>query len=585
MRRTPARRTLLFFALLCIAERAAAAAPPVLDPVPAPVRVGASLTLHGSGITPGSVLKVFLATAGGPVDVSSASGLAPSSTTATSFTVTLPWPWPVSDPNLQFSVGNGFVSLELVRTDMSFDSSNVAGAVLLGNDSLGVPSVTGLGGVALSTTSTDPAIGLANVETVVARGATLTIQGSAFASSKVNIFTATGNIGPLSPSAQTATSISVLVPANAPIGPGSVQVVNAKGKFRSSNAVSAPIGAPITVSSALQDGATVTVHGSGFNTLTVINLFAQSGGVVVNAGGFQSPGTPRIPLTIVNDTELTFTVPGGLDEGPAYVQAINPPFIPYTTSPGDGGSFWLGGAMVLVPGGPFTMGAIGLESAEPVHTVSLAPYWIDRTEVTVDAYGACVVDGACTVPLGTYVAGDLWKSTCNWGAPWSPGDHPLNCVTWNQAQTYCAWAGKRFPTEAEWEKAARDADARTYPWGAATATCDYAVMSDASAGGAGCGLAHTAPVGSQPAGVSPYGALDMAGNVWEWVSDWYDPDYYAVSPASNPPGPTSSPTGVRGLRGGSWGNPNPQYLQTAVRFSGDPAQWSHFAGFRCARNR
>lgn len=311
--------------------RASAADPPVLDLVAAPLFVGAEVTLSGTGITPGSVLKVFVATAGGPADVSSAAGLAPSATTPTSFTVTLPFPWPVADPSLQFTVGNGFVSLQLVRTDMGYDTTNLVGAVLLGNDALGVPSVTGIDGTPLSATSADPSIGLANVETVVAAGDTMTIQGSAFTASKVNIFTAIGNIGPLDPASQTSTSISVAIPADAPIGPGSVQVVNATGSFFASNAVSMPIGELVTVSGVEVNGDTITVNGTGFNSLTVINLFAGSGGNVVNAGGL-SGGAPNIPLTLVDNTQFTFTRPNGLDAGNAFVEAINPPFIPFASS-------------------------------------------------------------------------------------------------------------------------------------------------------------------------------------------------------------------------------------------------------------
>jgi len=567
-------------ALSYLAHTASAAAP-VLDPVAGPLHVGTPIALTGSGITPGTVLKVFVATAGGPLDVSSPAGIAPSSATSTSFSVTLPFPWPVADPAAKFTVGNGFVSLQLVRTDQGFDATNLEGAVLLGNDALGVPSVTGIDGTALSSTSSDPSIGLANVETVVTPGDTITIQGSAFASSKVNLFTASGNVGPLDPVSQTSTSIDLLIPADAPIGPGSFQVVNASGDFLSSNAVSAPIGALATMTSVDVTGSTVTGHGSGFNALTVINLFAAVNGQVVNLGGFGPGGTPNLPLTLAGDAELSFTLPSGLDPGAAFVQAINPPFIPYTTSQGDGGSFPTD--MVFVPAGTFTMGtpaASGIPGDEqPPHSVNLSSYWIDRTEVTVDDYAACVTDGACTAPDPN----SSFDTYCNASSN-RPGDHPMNCVNWSQGEAYCAWRGKRYPTEAEWEKAARGTDARVYPWGATPPTCNEAVFFYLTIGVAGCGLDHTWPVGSKPLGASPYGALDLIGNVWEWVHDYYDASYYASSPANDPQGPASSITGLRTIRGDAWDDSHSTFVRGAARLYNFPTSWSHAIGFRCARD-
>jgi formylglycine-generating enzyme required for sulfatase activity len=202
-------------------------------------------------------------------------------------------------------------------------------------------------------------------------------------------------------------------------------------------------------------------------------------------------------------------------------------------------------------------------------------FWMDETEVTVEAYTACVDAGACTEPpTGTM------ENYCNWMVS-GREDHPVNCVTWQRAVDYCAWAGegtKRLPTEAEWEKAARGTDAREYPWGDSPApSCTHVVMRDDSAG---CGMISTWPVGSKPMGDSPYGAHDMAGNVWEWVADWYGNGYDAVE-TNNPTGPE---TGVlRVVRGGSWSSlSDANFFRAAGRLESDPTDDDEGVGFRCA---
>jgi len=187
--------------------------------------------------------------------------------------------------------------------------------------------------------------------------------------------------------------------------------------------------------------------------------------------------------------------------------------------------------MVLIPAGPFTMGSDSGDSDEqPVHEVTLDPFYIDQYEVTNARYADCVAAGVCKLP-GCATAYDNPDKV----------NHPVVCVNWEQANTYCEWRGGRLPTEAEWEKAARSDDQRTYPWGE-NITCQLANYG-------GC-EGDTTPVGSYPDGVNPYGVYDMAGNVWEWVADWYDATYYATAPSLNPQGLDSGELKV--LRGGSW---------------------------------
>ncbi len=217
--------------------------------------------------------------------------------------------------------------------------------------------------------------------------------------------------------------------------------------------------------------------------------------------------------------------------------------------------------IVYVPAGEFIMGSDEGDSDEqPVHTVYLDAFWIDKYEVTNSQYRKCMEAGACDVPSDT-----TYYDNADYA------EHPVVYVSWNDALAYCQWAGKRLPTEAEWEKAARGTDGRTYPWGEGI-DCDHAQYDE-------CG-GQTVPVGSRSKGASPYGALDMAGNVWEWVADWYDSGYYSQSPGRNPPGPDSSE--FRVLRGGSWDDVA-HFGRGAYRAGSDPRLRGNFVGFRCAR--
>ncbi len=240
--------------------------------------------------------------------------------------------------------------------------------------------------------------------------------------------------------------------------------------------------------------------------------------------------------------------------------------------------------MVYVPAGDFTMGGDSgaalqecqhnisgcqpdvFKSEEPAHVVTLAAFWIDQTEVTTGKYAQCVQGGACQPP-----ADIRSRSWLDYYTNPAHADYPVINVNWNQASAYCAWAGARLPTEAEWEKAARGTDGRLYPWGM-TFNPDLASYNET--------VMDPEPVGSYPTGASPYGALDMAGNVSEWVTDWYGQTYYAESPASNPPGPATGT--FRVARGGSWYDFS-SYLRTTSRKPIDPALHNYGLGFRCAR--
>lgn len=221
------------------------------------------------------------------------------------------------------------------------------------------------------------------------------------------------------------------------------------------------------------------------------------------------------------------------------------------------------GEMVSVPAGQFIMGcndAVDKQCSDdekPKHNVTLSAFEIDRTEVTQAAYTACVADGACQPP------------TCEWNC-----DHPnfpASCVTWPQASSYCKWAQKRLPTEAEWEKAARGDQGNKYPWGNGEPDCSLANLG-------GCG--ETLKDVGASTGASPYGALDMAGNVVELVADWYDQGYYADSPAADPPGPAS---GKRySGRGGGFKSPA-DFVRSSKRDWYDPTDTAPSLGFRCAR--
>jgi formylglycine-generating enzyme required for sulfatase activity len=220
--------------------------------------------------------------------------------------------------------------------------------------------------------------------------------------------------------------------------------------------------------------------------------------------------------------------------------------------------------MIEIPAGPFSMGCnstadpLCTDSAtndeKPQRTITVSAFHIDQTEVTQAAYAGCVNAGACATP------------SCNWD-PAAHASDAVTCVTIGDAQAFCEYAGKRLPTEAQWEKAARGTDGRVYPWGNNAPSCDLANR--------GCG--DTLSVGRLPAGASPYGVLDLAGNAAEIVSDFYDA--YTAGPLTDPTGPSSGTTRV--TRGGSRDSPD-SILRTSSRQRIDPGQSSATIGFRCA---
>jgi serine/threonine-protein kinase len=292
-----------------------------------------------------------------------------------------------------------------------------------------------------------------------------------------------------------------------------------------------------------------------------------------------------------------------------------------------------GRSMVYVPAGAFTMGSAGnledfsaaaqmecgswgipeygdcktvdaFSDERPSHTVTLDAFWIDKTEVTNAMFQTFVKATDYRTDAekaGRSMVFDFSKQVqsqtvgADWQHPKGPnssldglGEYPVVHISWNDANAYCTWVGGRLPSEAEWEKAARGTDGRTYPWGEAKLTGKLANIADVNLAvgwadkNINDGNQFTAPVGSYPGGASPYGALDMAGNVAEWVNDYYDDTYYKNSPSNNPTGPSqdSIHSNMWVQRGGSWLNAD-SFHRTSTRM-GETASLD-IVGIRCAR--
>jgi formylglycine-generating enzyme required for sulfatase activity len=250
---------------------------------------------------------------------------------------------------------------------------------------------------------------------------------------------------------------------------------------------------------------------------------------------------------------------------PAYTApATTPTYVPPSVpAPSDLG------AMIKIPAGTFKEGNAAVTDSAPERTVTLSPYFIDKYEVTAGEYKQCVTAGSCLTPLNS-----ISPTYCNYNK-YGKEHHPVNCVEWSDAKKYCSWAGKRLPTESEWEFAARGTDGRTYPWGSAYPTCSHAAFKlDA---GSFCSGGGTSLVGTHALGVSYWGIHDMAGNIEEWTYDNYAP--YTAGPLVNPSGPISGTLG-HVVRGGNW-EIDALTIRTYSRYHFDTAKY--WIGFRCAR--
>jgi serine/threonine-protein kinase len=309
---------------------------------------------------------------------------------------------------------------------------------------------------------------------------------------------------------------------------------------------------------------------SGQNSPSVLPSAAPTGSPLQSAAPAAPPAQPAPPVDPVD--------PDGPEPEPQQDQEPPSP-ARHAEAPLERQKLPLQNGMLRIPGAEFVMGFDGGPPGEPnekpAHIVRVAPFWIDRTEVTVEDMRACINRGACNVRLGT-------GPTCNFSR--AEPRAPINCVPWQSADAYCRAVGKRLPTEAEWELAAGGAKSRFFPWGTAYPTCAHAVTLLNNRAGVSCSARGPTVVGSHPKGASYFGVEDMAGNVEEWVADWYG-DKYEVRPQ---PRPTSSPSGpafgvAHVIRGGGWMS-RPREARVTARSWGSPNEAGPNVGFRCARD-
>ena len=256
------------------------------------------------------------------------------------------------------------------------------------------------------------------------------------------------------------------------------------------------------------------------------------------------------------------------------------PFVPEAPTIGSTISWFDTSTLVFIPGGGFTMGADEPEKKDfnPAHPVDVGGFWIYSTKVTREMYNLCVSLGQCSpVATNSNEPSSTLSGTALISIVTGPDDEgyalkdlPVTDVTWDQADAYCKWAGGRLPTEAEWEKTARGEESKIQPWGDETPTCDLLNFGE-------CG-GFLSNVLDYPDGMSDYKALDMAGNAYEWVNDWYQKDYYAQSPSFSPTGPSDGEQ--RSVRGSSFGSEG-ELVHSFIRNSLEPDQHRLDVGFRC----
>lgn len=306
----------------------------------------------------------------------------------------------------------------------------------------------------------------------------------------------------------------------------------------------------------------------------------------------------RTPAWIACSSVITTT--GLVQNAPVITETLQPELGPGSAriSPVDGMM------QMYVPAGPFLRGSTGTDlvaddNEKPQSVLTLSAFWVDRTEVTNGMFKkfATATKFQTTAEKNgqsrVYDITTKWNLVkgANWQHPFGPDstiegqdDYPVTHISWNDAVAYCRWAGRRLPTEAEWEKAARGTDGLLYPWGNDPVAGDLANFADANLDiygadrGVDDGFEFTAPVGHYPAGASPYDALDMAGNVQEWVSDWYEKGYYAKAPEVDPQGPATGQARVS--RSGSWWT-TAKVIRTTFRSAYGPTDVYAIFGFRC----
>jgi formylglycine-generating enzyme required for sulfatase activity len=329
------------------------------------------------------------------------------------------------------------------------------------------------------------------------------------------------------------------------------------------------------------------------NRFTAVGFSVVAGLLFSACSSAETPAQPAASPTA--SAAPTQAVPSATPTLPEPAQTPTPDA---TAAPSIGSSRTIaidGMVQVYVPAGEFTMGADDEDaqtplkpgraySEIPVHPVTLDGYWIDKFEVTVGQYEQCVNAGACKVPhvFSSGYEGDAAYRPKYFGNP-EFANYPVIWISWFYATDYCTWAGRRLPTEAEWEKAARGTDGRKYTWGNDPVSsglanlCDVNCLFPQANGRYNDGWANTAPVGSYPAGASPYGAMDMAGNVWEWTSSLImDYPYNADDGRED-----QTATGERVWRGASWTN-GYWWLRVTLRYRSVDWYWNWNLGFRCA---